>query len=66
MVGPYRYAHTMSQNGNTLTFAWEPDDRVIERANLTLAIEQRGFSGVREFHRWSITEPDAFWQFVID
>jgi acetyl-CoA synthetase len=56
----------MSQNGNTLAFAWEPDDRVIERANLTLAIEKRGLSGFREFHRWSITEPDAFWQFVID
>ena len=56
----------MSQNGNTLAPAWEPDDRVIERANLTQAIERRGFQDLRQFHRWSVTEPDAFWQFVID
>jgi acetyl-CoA synthetase len=56
----------MSKNGNTPAPAWEPDDRVIKHANLTQAIEQRGFQDFRQFHRWSVTEPDAFWQFVID
>lgn len=56
----------MSQIRNTPAPAWEPDSRVIERANLTHAMAQQGLSEFREFHRWSIAEPDAFWQFVIE
>ena len=56
----------MPQQANTPAPVWEPDSRVIERANLTGAMTQQGLSDFREFHRWSITDPDAFWQFVID
>ena len=56
----------MSQHTNAQAPVWQPDERVIDRANLTHAMEKQGFSDFREFHRWSITDPDAFWQFVID
>jgi acetyl-CoA synthetase len=56
----------MSQFSNTAAPAWEPDEGVIGHANLTRAIEQNGFSNFAEFHRWSVTAPEAFWQFVID
>jgi len=56
----------MPQIRNTPAPAWEPDSRVIERANLTRAMAHQGFSNFREFHRWSIAEPDAFWRYVID
>ena len=56
----------MPLNEQTAHLAWAPDDRVIERANLTQAIERQGFRDFKQFHRWSVTEPDAFWQFVID
>jgi len=56
----------MSQFSNTTAPAWEPDGHVIGHANLTRAMEQNGFSSFAEFHDWSVTEPDAFWQFVID
>ena len=55
----------MPPNEQTAPLAWEPDDRVVERANLTQAMRQQGVENFREFHRWSVTEPDAFWQFVI-
>ena len=56
----------MSQFSNTTARAWEPDEGVIAHANLTRAIEQNGFSDFAEFHDWSVTSPEAFWQFVID
>jgi acetyl-CoA synthetase len=56
----------MSNFSSTAAPAWEPDEGVIGHANLTQAIEQNGFSNFAEFHRWSVTAPEAFWQFVID
>ena len=55
----------MSQDGTTPAPAWEPDDRVIDRANVTDAMRRLGFEDFQALHQWSITEPDAFWQFVI-
>jgi acetyl-CoA synthetase len=56
----------MLKHEKTPEAAWEPDDRVVERANLTQAMQRQGFSDFEAFHLWSVTEPDAFWQFVID
>ena len=56
----------MSNFSSTAAPAWEPDEGVIGHANLTQAIDQNGFSNFAEFHRWSVTAPEAFWQFVID
>jgi acetyl-CoA synthetase len=66
MDGPHVTLSGMSQFENTTAPAWEPDEGVIRHANLTRAIEQNGFANFTEFHDWSVTEPDAFWQFVIE
>jgi acetyl-CoA synthetase len=56
----------MPQNLNHPPPAWEPDDGVAAHANLTRAMERKGFSDFGSFHRWSVSDPEAFWQFVID
>jgi acetyl-CoA synthetase len=56
----------MSQFENTAAPTWEPDEGVVGHANLTHAIQQNGFSDFAELHHWSVTAPDAFWQFVIE
>ncbi|MEN8239876.1 MAG: AMP-binding protein, partial [Actinomycetota bacterium] len=56
----------MRQYTDTGAPAWEPDDGAIGRANLTRAMRQHGFTDFKDFHRWSIGEPDEFWKFVID
>jgi acetyl-CoA synthetase len=38
----------------------------LDRANLTRVIRNQGLSDFGALHRWSISDPDAFWQFVID
>ena len=66
MVGGWGYAHVMSQHGDITTPAWVPGDGIFEHANLTRVIRELGFAAFSDLHRWSISEPDAFWQFVID
>jgi len=45
---------------------WYPDDKIVAQANLTSMIESLGLSSYEELHAWSISNPDAFWQEVID
>ncbi|RLE15996.1 MAG: AMP-dependent synthetase [Actinobacteria bacterium] len=45
---------------------WLPDDETVDHANLTTAMNVRGFDTYDELHRWSIDDPDGFWSMVID
>lgn len=46
--------------------AWQPDERTKIHSNVFALMESRGFSSYDEVHRWSMSEPDAFWGEVIE
>ncbi len=45
--------------------AWTPSPEVLERANITSVMNERGFGSYREFHEWSAAEREQFWEMII-
>ncbi len=46
--------------------AWTPPPDVLDDANLTRLMQERGLDTYEELHRWSVEEREAFWQIVVD
>jgi acetyl-CoA synthetase len=46
--------------------AWQPDGATVVHANLTQFIASRGLASFEDLHRWSVADPDGFWDEVID
>ncbi len=46
-------------------FAWRPDPKTIENANITHLQKQVGVESYEELHNWSVTNRQAFWDAMI-
>lgn len=44
---------------------WLPAADAVTRSNLGRLMHERGFAAYADFHRWSVTERDAFWDLMI-
>ena len=55
----------MSQSRDIPSAVWLPDGRITAHANLTHLIASRGLSSFEDLHKWSISDPDAFWGDVV-
>lgn len=45
---------------------WSPSAALLRESNVARAVRERGFGSYEEFHRWSCTEREAFWGFVLE
>ncbi len=45
--------------------AWKPDPKTIENANITQLQNEVGVKDYHEFHHWSVTNRQAFWDLII-
>ena len=46
--------------------SWTPDETVIARSQLAQLMSATGFDNFDDLHRWSVSDPDAFWDGVIN
>ncbi len=46
--------------------AWQPDPATLADANITAFAARHGLGGFDGIHRWSVTDPAAFWAAVAD
>ena len=46
--------------------SWKPTVDIIQHANITHFMSACGFQDVRSFHRWTITDNQAFWSRVME
>ncbi len=44
---------------------WKPDEHTIARSNIAAALRDRGLNTYDELYHWSITDPEAFWGYVV-
>ena len=45
---------------------WLPDAETVAAANLTRSMQSRGVDTYADFHRWSITSREAFWEDAVE
>lgn len=45
--------------------AWKPDPKTIENANITHLQNEVGVKDYNEFHHWSVTNRQAFWDLIV-
>ena len=46
--------------------AWIPSKQDIQGSNIHKAMQAKGFSTYKDFHKWSVTQRSEFWQFAIE
>jgi acetyl-CoA synthetase len=63
---PFQAVYRALHPGDRPLPAWQPDEDAKQNSNLARAMRELGHDDVREFHRWSVTEKSAFWQFVVE
>jgi acetyl-CoA synthetase len=64
--GPLASLRHAMESSETNTQAWAPDEAVVARSQLSALMSLTGFSEFEDLHRWSVSDPDAFWKAVIE
>ena len=60
-----RYDHRMPRILEVPSSVWQPDETTVAESNIGGLIASHGFSSFEELHKWSVSDPEAFWGDVI-